>query len=253
MSEEINELKDFLYNENILTEKPKNNPTDYERFFELQSDIDKKMEKVNKERIISERKRNLAKWENSLPARWRDATLNKINSTSSNLVIQKIKQYRNGSYYFKGEPGSGKTYLAYATLRRLIGSGITTPSRIKIVGEDTILGYSKEGFRGRDAYNKLFDPIYNVYLFDNIGNQEVYDEKEIALLEQLIDHVYSNSLMAIFTSTIPAARFAKILSGSTSSKLSFLIEDRNIKVEGKKTPIISDFDEHDDLLSQFDG
>lgn len=247
---EINELKDFLYTENTES-VPKNNPTDYERYFELQKSIDEKMEKVNRDRTIMERKRNLVKWEQSLPVRWRGASLTKINTEAAKIVASKIKKYPNGSFYFKGEPGSGKTYLAYASLRRFIGSGFTTPSRIKIIGEDTILGYAKEGFRGRDQYNKLFNPIYNVYVFDNIGNQEVYDEKEISLLEQLIDHVYSNSLTAIFTSTVPAIKFASILSGSTKSKLSFLIEDRAIKVQGHKAPTINDWDE-DEILSQFD-
>ena len=247
----IDELKNFIQTEHINASTPKNNPTDYERYFDLQKGIEERMDKVNRERVITERKRNLQKWRKSLPIRWRDASLSTINNNASNLVKEKLKKYPNGSYYFKGAPGSGKTYLAYATLRRLIGSGKTTPSRIKIISEGTILGYSKEGFRGRDQFKEIFNSLYNVYLFDNIGNQEFYDEKEISFWEQVIDHVYANSLTAIFTSTIPAARFSKILSESTRSKLSYLIEDRIITVEGWESPKINDA-EDDGILSMFD-
>lgn len=251
---DIEDLRNFVYKEDILSTTPKNNPTDYERYFELQKDIESRMEKVNKERVILERKRNLVKWDQSLPIRWRGASLNKINTDASKKVSKKLKQYPNGSFYFKGLPGSGKTYLAYAALRRLIGSGHTTPSRIKIISEDSVLGFSKEGYRGRDQYNQLFNNIYNVYLIDNIGNQKDYDEKESMFLEQLIDHIYANSLMAIFTSTVSAGRFGGILTSTTKSKLSFLVEDRIIKVEGKKAPKISDNEEiEDEILSQFDN
>lgn len=248
----MSEFSKFLSKENITSEHSRN-PTDYERFFQLQKNIDKNMEEINKERIIQERKRNLYKWSQSLPSRWRKASLKSIDSLASNLVEEKIKEHPNGSFYFKGGAGVGKTYLAYAVLRRYIGMGKTTPSRIKIVSEETLLGYAKEGFRGRDQFNKLFDNIYDVYVFDNIGSKEFYDEKEISFWEQLIDHVYTNSLTAIFISTLPASRFSKILSASNRSKLSFLIENRIITVDGKKNNHYLDEVDEINILSNFEG
>lgn len=248
----MNDFTEFLSKEGITGIEGHRNPTDYEKFFKLQEGIEKNMEEVNRDRIFQERKKNLYKWTRSLPSRWRTASLQSIDTESSQEVAEKLKKYPRGSFYFKGGPGVGKTFLAYATLRRMIGLGRTSPSRIKILSEDTILGYAKGGFRGRDQFNELFDPLYNVYVLDNIGGKEYYDEKEITFWEQIIDHVYTNSLTAIFISSLSASRFSKILSDSTTSKLSFLIEDRIITVTGNKAPVL---DESPDIniLDNFEG
>lgn len=239
------------------------NETDFESFRKFQQDIDKRYSKVERERTIRERSKNLEKWDNSLPERWRGASLSKIHNPAAEVALNIIKEKGKGSFFVNGNAGSGKTYLSYAIIRKYIGSGWTTFSQVKIISEESILGLAYTGFEGRSRFEKMFDDKYKVYLFDNVGGREHYDtKKETPLWERLIDHIYNNSLYAIFTSNDSALNFSEILSDSGQAKFSHLISGRTIEVRGTRQPAISGKDDKkkssknnnfDSKLDAFDG
>lgn len=240
------------------------NETDFDAFRKFQSDIDKRYSKVERERTIKERSANLEKWDNSLPERWRGASLSKIQNPAAGKALEVIKDQGKGSFFVYGDAGSGKTYLSYAIIRKYIGAGLTTFSQVKIISEENILGLAYTGFEGRSRFEKLFNDKYKVYLFDNVGGREVYDtKKETPLWERLIDHIYNNSLYAIFTSNETASNFSEILSDSGQAKFSHLISNRTIQVKGKRQPTLTDKeysqktssskDNYDSKLDSFDG
>lgn len=225
----------FLSAANSNLVKPKSNPIDYEAFRKFQKDLDKRYSKVERERIIRERQSNLEQWDNSLPDRWKDASLSKMNNPAATKALDIIDNKGEGSFFINGSAGSGKTFLSYAIIRKYIGKGWTTFSQIKVISEESMLGYGYTGYIGRGEFEKMFNPIYNTYFFDNVCEREDYDPKrEIPLWERIIDHVYTNSLHAVFTSNQSVDAFGSILSESGQSKLETLIEHRTIQINGTR-------------------
>lgn len=219
----------------------KHNPTNHEAFRTFEKELNKRYSKVERERVIRERSANLKKWDASLPERWRGASLSKIQNPAAQEALQILKERGKGSFFVYGDAGAGKTYLSYAIIRKYIGAGLTTFSQVKILSEESILGLAYTGFEGRSKFEKIFDSKYKVYLFDNVGERDTYDsKKETPLWERLIDHIYNNSLYAVFTSNSTASNFSEILSDSGQAKFSHLVSQRTIRVKGTRQPTLTD-------------
>lgn len=222
------------------------NNTDYESFRKFQEDIDERYAKVERERVIKERSDNLRKWDQSLPQRWRGASLSKIDNPAAAEAAEIIKDKGRGCFFVKGDPGSGKTYISYAIIRKYIGSGWATFSQVNILTEETMLGHAYTGYKGRTRFEEILDNKYKIYLFDNVGMRENYDvSREVPMWERVIDHIYNNSLVAIFTSNNSASSFSNILSDSGQAKLSSLVAERVINVKGTRAPKLNDWDDKD--------
>lgn len=224
----------------------KHNKTNYADFIEYQNSINEKFEKVEKENKRLQRKMKLMKWDDSLPERWRGASLSKIENEAAIKALDIITAHKDTNFYITGDAGSGKTYLAYAILRRYIGFGFISPSQIKVISEEELTSYANGGFIGRDRFEEILKSQYQVYVIDNVASKETYSTKETSLWEQLLDHIHKNSLTIIFTSNESRSSFASILSNSTALKFKELTEDRVLTVKGTRTP---DFDDDPDLLT----
>lgn len=235
----------------------KHNETDFSAFRDFQTSIDEKFAKSELEKSKRSRLDNLKKWDESLNNRWRGASLAKIGTPSSKEAIDVISKNGFGNFFINGDSGAGKTYLGYAILRRYIGAGWVTPSQIKVVSEDTIMSYALGGFEGRAKFEELLRPKYKVYLFDNVATKDHYDaRREIPFWEQLLEHVYSNSLAAIFTSNETPSSFAGILNDSGNSKFRHMISDRILTVRGTRAPELADSQDapvKKSALDHFDG
>lgn len=235
------------------------NETDFDSFKDFQSGINEKFAKLEKDKSRRERIKNLKTWDENMVSRWRGASLGKIENPAAQQILEIIKTDGFESFYIHGDAGSGKTYISYGILRKFIGSGYVSPSQIKIISEETIMGYALTGFEGRAKFDELFDSKYKVYLFDNVGSKLEYNQRrEIPFWEQLMEHIYSHSLVAIFTSNEEPNSFAGILNESGESKFTHIIGDRVIKVLGTRTPKLPEAPEKksspkDKLLDQFDG
>lgn len=209
------------------------NPADFDSFHKFQEIIDARFAKIEEKRSKAERLKNIQKWDSMQTKRWKGARLKTINNPAADEAEKLIKENQFGSFFIQGANGVGKTYLGYAILRRYIGLGWITPSQIKIISEESLLRIPQLGFAGRERFEELLSKDYKVYLFDSVGQRSSYDSKrDIPLWEQMIDHVYSQSLAAIFTSTSSAESFSLQLPGSASSKFRHLIEGKEITMIG---------------------
>lgn len=213
------------------------NPTDFNAFREFQKNLDSKYENYEHEKTRKEILNNLKKWEAMLPPRWSSAILSQVRPPADEAAteIKEIFKNRgNTSLFLKGESGVGKTYLAYAAVRRCIGKNWVGPSQVKIISEEALLGFAAAGFDGQARFNELLKPQYTLYLIDGIGSRNTYSVKELQLWEQLIDHIYSKSLTVFFTSTNAASVFSGALSDTAESKLDHLIGESIVTVRGDK-------------------
>jgi len=240
----------------------KHNETDFERFNKFQNEIDERYSELERQRTLRERINSLKKWDESLPERWRGASLSNIENPAAKEATEIINKLGKGSFFMTGDVGSGKTYISYAIVRKYIGKGWTSRSQVKILSEESMLNLAYTGFEGKSKFEKLFDSRYNVYIFDNVGERGEYNiVKEVPLWERMIDHIYNNSLSAIFTSLNSPVEFSQLMSDSAQAKFSHLISERIINVKGSRTPVLSDNDDvytekkkkSDDPFSAFDG
>lgn len=210
----------------------KHNDTDYEKFKEFSKGLDERFTSIESRREKAERISALEKWDNELPDRWSDAKLSHINKPVVKKIMTALKGNPRGSFFLDGASGTGKTFVAYALVRRLIGQGIATPSQIKMISESVLLNWSSLGFDGSKKIDQLLDSRYKLYIFDGIGT---LDERQVLkvtpLWEQIIDHIYSKDLVAVFTSADDLNRFCESFSPSGETKLRTLVKDRAFTVE----------------------
>lgn len=216
------------------------NKVNYDSYRNFADVINSRFEVLEAKREKSERSAALEKWDNHLPDRWRDAKMNRINKPVVKKILDALKKNPRGSFFLSGGSGTGKTFVAYALVRRLIGRGTVTPSQVKFVSERVMLGWKNQGFKGAEFFNELFQKRYQLYVFDGIGTLEDMEMEKLATFwEQLLDHIYNNDLIAIFTSSdtdesSPSEaldRFCSNLSPSSEAKVRTLIRERNFIVE----------------------
>lgn len=227
----------------------KHNTTDYSAFRSFQEEMNSRFQEIEGRRSKNERAANVRKWDSSFPPRWAGANLKDIANPAAAEAEALIRQKRFGSFYVRGEPNVGKTYLSLAIARRFIALGWVTPSQVKIISEENLLTIPKLGFSGHDRFDKLFTESLRLYIFDNVGTRESYDKRESPLWEQLLDHIYTHNLAAIFTSTGSATAFSEKLSSPAASKFRNLINGKIINMEsnGRAQPIKLDELTEDEL------
>lgn len=200
-------------------------PVDYESFLKFQKEQDEKFRKIEIERRVKERELNLTQWDNSLPHRWRGASLSRITLPAAQEALSVIRRKgRRSSFFITGASGSGKTFLSYAVIRKYIANGWTSLPGVKIISESSLLNLARTGFEGHSRFEKILDRKYDLYFIDDVGARREYREYETVMLENLIDHIYSRSLSAIFTSPYSTNNFANILGETSRAKFESLIE-----------------------------
>lgn len=207
----------------------RHNPTDFARYRDTQAEIEGRALRVEQERRVRERLLNLQRWDNSLPPRWSGASLANMADPAAAQATDILVHQGPGSFFITGAPGSGKTHLAHAIVRKLIGAGKVSPSQVKIVSEEALMALGFTGYVGRNQFEEFFSGQYQVFLLDNVGGKPYYDEKrEAPLWDRLMDHIHTNSLLAIYTSNGALDEFASILNGSGAAKLLEMVGNRSL-------------------------
>ncbi len=215
----------------------KHNKTDFDGFRDFAKDLDERYSSIEADRERKERVAALDKWDRELPDRWKDAKFSLIKKPVVQRILKALAEQPRGSFFFTGESGAGKTFVAYALVRRLIGKGVATPSQIKMVSESVLLSWASRGFKGADMLDTLFNERFKLYIFDGIGTLSDNEADKVApLWEQILDHIYSRDLIAVFTSVDNLEKFSSTLSHSGETKITTLVNGRafNVESDGSK-------------------
>lgn len=211
----------------------RHNETDFGAFNDFTRTLDERFATLENERSREERLKNVRKWDSMLAQRWRGASLRSIDNPAAGEAEALLRKHGYGSFYIQGGSMVGKTYLAHAIVRRYIGLGWITPSQVLTISEENLLSTTQMGFEGHALFARYLKSDYKLYLFDSVGQRDVYDpRRDLPQWEKIIDHVYSQSLAAIFTSTFSADSFSNVLPGSVNYKFRHLIEDKEITMKG---------------------
>lgn len=235
MNDEENKMKEKIVYSSMEDEVivVSHNKTDYEAFRNHQKKIDARFENFEKEQNKRNRLKNLFIWDEKTLPRWKGASLSKLRYKDlANKILDTIKKNNDlVSFFVTGEPDSGKTYIAYSIFRRYIGLGWLQPSEVKIITEDDLISIASIGWEGNSKFNDFLNPKYKAYFFEDVGIKNNYSEKMQYFWESLINHVYKNSLVTIFTSSGTVTNFMDILNQTSESKFKKIINNNNIQLK----------------------
>lgn len=211
----------------------RHNDTDFEQFKAFQKTLEARHENAVKDQKREVLIRRLQQWDESTVGRWQGASLNKLEpEIAQNIKAVMSKSSYTPSFYIHSVDAFQGTYIAHAIIRRYIGNGRVSPSRVVKISEDEILGYANGGFTGRDALNRLLQKKNNVYIVDNCGARSEYTEhREIPVLEQFLSNVYSQNKIAICIGQISLAGYADLFSASGKSRLEALFQDSVLNID----------------------
>lgn len=226
------------------------NPSDHENYRRKQAESNDKIDTIVKKMERQERKKLVDLWDKSIPARWSGGSLKNMEGEAARKARESVLNSRKPlNFYISGDHGSGKTFLSYAIMRLYISLGFLHPSEIKFVSEEKIISMAKSGFMGQNNLSDLMDYTYKAYIVDNVGARNDYDQKELPIWDQFIEHIYNNSLIVVFNGYGSAASFSEKFNGSTNSKIRYIINGNTLTMRGKKPPELNDWT--DEELEEF--
>ena len=208
------------------------NETDFDSFREYTRVIDERYEAARKAKEVDAKKKNLVKWIEEVPDRWRRASFRTFDAESigghqsSAAAAKRMLRAKQRGFYISGPHTSGKSYLAYAIIREFVAHGKLKPSQIRVITEGDLIALANGGYESKEALDKVFDPRYKCYLFDSLGTRSSYDEKrEAPALTKLIEEAYNRSALFIATSHMDLELYESGLSEQSAAKLRHMVKD----------------------------
>jgi len=235
----------------------RHNETDFEAFRNFSKVQNERYEAARKAKELQDKKKNLLRWLQQVPERWRKASLKTFDGgsigshqSSVDAVRRKLKAKQRG-FIISGPHTSGKSYLAYAIVREFVAHGKLKPSQIKVITEGDLLSLANGGYESRDAFEDVFDPRFKCYIFDSMGTRKEYDDRrEAPALARLIEEAYNRSALFIGTTHMDFDLYESGLPEQAAAKLRHMVKD-GIVYTGQ--PLYGKNDERRDLTLDVDG
>lgn len=231
----------------------KHNPTDVKSFERFRASLSALYDGTESESSREVARKNLHLWVDKLPRRWKKANLKTIDKdvhiSPSLEDLGEMVSRGVSSYWITGSSGAGKTYLAYAIIRRMIGMGRVSPSKVLIMPESDLLRYSRAGFDGQKEIDKILARRYDIILFDDAGTKDTYhDSFDKPVLGAFFGKAYGDSIPIIATSPIPVEEYGIMLDDYICSRLEgIFLDDDNSAVIGIGDSSVKDFSEPSQL------
>lgn len=145
--------------------------------------------------------KSLAEWKSRVGPTFAGATTDIPKIVDRVSRLQTKSGRHKTSLVFHGNLGVGKTWSAYAYINLAIASGAVTAGQVVADSETAILGkISSSGFKRVGLLEELFNPRYQIYFIDDVGQGYFSTEQgRTEVWFELIDHIYTHQLTLIMT------------------------------------------------------
>lgn len=163
--------------------------------------------------------------EKSAPLRFANSDFSQIPAEIRGLV-EKVRETRRG-IYLHGPVGTGKTYAAYAILKKLGDMGI----RARFYTATDLLDLLRDDFGHKDSYNleRLLESRA-VLIIDDLGSEKP-SEWVTETLHRIIDKRYKEVLPTIITSNLSLDELVDRVGDRIPSRLAEMCDI--VKLDGK--------------------
>lgn len=213
----------------------RHNATDFESFREFSRAQEERFEAARLAKELESKKKNLTRWLQSVPDRWRGASLRNFNgdsigaAQSSVAAARRMLKAKQRGFYIAGPHTTGKTYLAYAIVREFIAHGKLKPSQVRVITEEDLLSMASGGYESRERFEDVFDSRFKCYIFDSLGARKEYnDRQEGPALTRLIEEAYNRSALFISTSHMVFDLYESGLPEQAAAKFRHMVKDGQI-------------------------
>ncbi len=182
---------------------------------------------VGVERDIAERVRadRTDRFDRAVPPRWRGrARLSELCGISPD--VDRLAQAAcEGTVptclYVRGARDGTKTAIGWAVAREWVRSGSVTPEGVLFVSERDLTALPQSGFEGAARLSKLLDA--EAFIVDNMADRDRYEDREMRVVERLLDRVHDRSVPVVFTGTRSIRGVCDVLSDAAAARFSALV------------------------------
>lgn len=217
----------------------RHNPLDHDAYKRFMARQDSIFEGNKAEREFIQNEKNAQAWLRSLSNPWNLAVLKNSDDKKAVEAFLAITDKQGlANIFVQGDPSSGKTFLAYAMIHHYIAEGLLTPSQVKVIKQDRVLGDMKKGFKGRVEIDEIYSKRYKMYLVDDMGpnvstltgSATQYSD----FWDLFLNHITENDLRLICVSDFSPLEVVKSFNKSSASKMRRLLR-KNIIATSQDT------------------
>lgn len=195
------------------------NSTDYDQLNEFFQQRNSSHEKIIAETKKEQLKDNLEQWDSSVPPHYAQLSLKNVDKSRNKRIIAKVKKAHSRSIFVFSENPNKREEVVYAILRDYVKMGFLSLSKVKHLTENDLVLWATVGFEGfKNLEVALRDRKIETFVVHGFSEKK-YSEKEVRMLDKVINHCFYNNIKLIFSSGVGLGYYKEILQKETYSVL----------------------------------
>lgn len=232
--------KEFDFESAILSDgssvEKKEKPLDHKKYLEYQKELKDRFQDYEKEEKKRALAANLLLWDSETPYRLKGSRLSKFSEDIQEKAGNYLKNSRSvAGVYIQGKEVSGlsNSSLGYSILRKLVGAGRISPSKVLKISETEIVSYAKNGFQGQNDYrNRVLQKDFDAIIVEGIGNNVPYSVQVENAFNDLIHKIYYESILAVFCGSGTFESWTELLTEASDLTVREVVGSNLISCDG---------------------
>lgn len=206
------------------------NSTDYEQLNEFFQQRNNSHEKIIADTKKEQLDANLEQWDSSVPSNYARLSLKNVDKSRNKRIIAKVKKAHSRNIFVFSENPNKREEVVYAILRDYVKMGFLSLSKVKHLTENDLVLWATVGFEGfKNLEVTLKDKKIEVFVIHGFSEKK-YSEKEVRMLDKVINHCFYNNIKLIFSSGVGLGYYKEILQKETYSVLTSILGENIINV-----------------------